>query len=91
MATVKLSTRVINALTNLIRRFFWRALDKDRFLAYVGWEKVSLPLDMGGLAIRDLQKVNESLPMKALFKVAQNSEAQWVKIVIAKYLPRSTL
>lgn len=91
MATERIPKKVLSALTSMIRRFFWGANDKDRFMAYVAWDKITQPLQNGGLAIRDLNVVNEALLMKALWKLASNSEAQWVMLVKAKYLPRSHL
>lgn len=91
MATERIPKKVLSALTSMIRRFFWGANDKDIFMAYVAWDKITQPLQNGGLAIRDLNVVNEALLMKALWKLASNSEAQWVMLVKVKYLPCSHL
>lgn len=50
-----------------------------------------MPKGMGGLAIRDLEKVNQALLLKALWKLASNAESQWVKLVRAKYIPNRKL
>lgn len=91
MGTVKIPTRIIKELTGLIRRFYWGATDKNRYLAYVAWDKITRPFKEGGLAIRDLESVNEALLLKVLWQVASGSKALWVSIVVAKYLPRSEL
>ncbi|XP_078153121.1 uncharacterized protein LOC144548322 [Carex rostrata] len=91
MATGKIPAGVLKELTSLMRRFFWGAMDRERFLSYVAWDKLSEPLDAGGLAIRNLARVNEAMLMKSLWKLAAGSEALWVKIVHAKYMPRSDI
>lgn len=91
MSTDKIPMAVHNEITRLMRRFFWGAMDKNRFLSYVAWDKITRPLAAGGLGIRDLAVVNEALLMKVLWKIASGSKALWVGIVTAKYLPRSDL
>ena len=66
MGTIKVPVSVTKDLTALTRRFFWGAMDKKKFMCYVAWSKITLPLQMGGLAIRDLNSVNDALLMKAL-------------------------
>lgn len=89
MATAKLPVGVIKAINALIRAFFWGKMDRERYLAYVAWAKVSAPIEVGGLGFRDIQTMNEAMLMKSLWRLATDAEDQWVEIVKAKYMPRS--
>lgn len=60
-------------------------------MAYVAWDKVSTPKGMGGLGLRKLEDVNKALVLKTLWKMAQGSDAQWIKAMEAKYFPRGAL
>ncbi|XP_078178780.1 putative mitochondrial protein AtMg00310 [Carex rostrata] len=91
MATSRIPKAVLDEITSMVRRFFWGKVDKQRYLAYVSWDKIMQPVEMGGLGVRDLQATNESMLMKFLWRMAAGSEALWVKIVKAKYFPRSDL
>ena len=91
MSTDRIPDSVLNKITGLMRKFFWGALEKDKYLAYVAWSKIVLPRGMGGLGIRDLAKVNDALIMKLLWKMASGNSALWVGIARAKYIPRSEL
>lgn len=91
MGTIKVPNSVIKGVNGSDPDFFWGAMDKKRFMCYVSWEKITQPLNQGGLAIRDFTSVNEALLMKALWQVANGSDAVWVQIVMAKYLPCSEL
>lgn len=91
MSTDRIPESVIRQITGLMRRFFWGAMDKDKFLAYVAWSKITRPIDQGGLGIRDLSRMNEALMMKLLWKIASGNSALWVDVVQAKYMPRSEL
>lgn len=89
MATCQILAKVLNQLSGIIRRFYWGALDKSRYLAYISWEKIMLPKNLGGLAIRDMGSVNQALLLKSLWHLAKGEELQWVKLVKAKYTPNS--
>ena len=91
MASAKLPAHVVKVITDKIIRFFWGKHDEGRYLAYVAWEKISRPLEMGGLGIRDLSVMNNAMTMKFLWRVAAGSKASWVQLVQAKYIPRSDL
>ena len=89
MSTTVIPVSVIKALNALIRRFFWGSGDKARYLAYIAWDTICMPKEIGGLGVRDLKVVNEALIMKSLWKLLTNSPTPWVQLVLAKYLPRS--
>ncbi|XP_078152638.1 uncharacterized protein LOC144547828 [Carex rostrata] len=91
MATTFLPQSVINTINGLVRRFFWGAGDKSRYLAYISWDTITKPKEEGGLAVRDLKAMNEAMLLKALWKIAAGSDAMWVQMVVAKYIPRSKL
>lgn len=57
----------------------------------IAWSKIAQPVELGGLGIRDLSKMNEALMMKLLWKIASNNPALWVDVMRAKYIPRSEL
>lgn len=91
MATTRLPTKVLHALTDLMRRFFWSKKEEGRYLAYVSWERITKPKMEGGLGIRDLAIMGKSLMAKYLWQIAAGEETLWVNIVRAKYLPQSLL
>lgn len=91
MATILLPVSVVKKLNALMRRFFWGAGDKTRYMAYISWDTITEPKDYGGLAVRDLGIFNEAMILKSLWKLATKTETLWVQLVIAKYIPRSEL
>lgn len=89
MATSTIPKEVLKQLTGLIRRFFWGKVDKRNYMAYIAWETVTLPVSLGGLGLRELANVNSILLMKSAWKLALGEQALWVRVVKAKYTPRS--
>lgn len=91
MATTMIPANVIKKLNALIRKFFWGKVDKQRYMALLAWEKISAPIGLGGLGLRDLSIMNKAMLMKMLWRMVMGSEALWAQQLRAKYLPRSHL
>lgn len=91
MTTTKIPKKVLHKLTGLIRRFFWDKVDKTRFLALIAWEKLTIPIGMGGLGLKNLETMNEALLMKMLWRLAAGSNALWAEQLRGKYLLSSDL
>lgn len=91
MATSKIPASVINEINSIVKRFFWGKHDKQRYLAFVAWDKIVQPIEMGGLGFRDLLTMNEALLIKFLWKLAAHTTSPWADVVRAKYMPASSL
>jgi len=50
------------------------------------WEMVSRPKDQGGLGIINTKVMNESLLVKWIWKIHQQPDELWYRILQAKYL-----
>lgn len=57
-------------------------------MAYVAWDVITTPKEMGGLGLRSLKETNQALILKTIWKIAVGAEAQWVQALKAKYYPR---
>jgi hypothetical protein len=91
MSSTFLPKGLIKQITKLIRGFFWNKNGSGRYLALVGWDKITLPKFKGGLGIIDLDCLNEALILKIVWKLAQQSDYLWAQVLTAKYLSRGTL
>jgi Reverse transcriptase (RNA-dependent DNA polymerase) len=91
MSNALLPVNSINHLTGLMRRFFWGKLDKTRYMALIGWDKICMPFEQGGLNVRDLKIMNEALVLKLVWQFAAGQDKQWVQIMQAKYCVKHVL
>jgi hypothetical protein len=67
-------------------RFFWRGAE-DKFKYHmVKWEAVCRPRKFRGLSIINTQIINECLMVKWIWKIYQQPDSLWARILRAKYM-----
>lgn len=88
MTIAKLPTKTIKELTSVMRKFLWGKLDKDMYLSMIAWHKICVPVEQGGLGIRDVATFNQALLLKIVWQLASNQDRLWVQLMRAKYFPR---
>ncbi|KAJ1689817.1 hypothetical protein LUZ63_013972 [Rhynchospora breviuscula] len=86
MQVLKLPPWLLKHLEGIRRRFFWKG--KDKCLGghcLVNWSKCCLPKENGGLGILDLQRQNQALLMKWLWKLKHEPTSVWSSTVQLLY------
>jgi hypothetical protein len=58
--------------------------DKFKF-HLVNWSKVCMPMEVGGLGVRNLIQFNQALLGKWLWRFANDGDAWWKTLVEVKY------
>ena len=74
-----------------IARFFWGKSDGSKGVHWTSVDKLCLPKLEGGLGFRDLHAFNISLLSKQSWRIINNPDALWVKILKARYFPHCSL
>ncbi|KAH9722591.1 putative ribonuclease H protein [Citrus sinensis] len=85
MQTTLLPSSVWNRIDKSCRRFIWDGNSKTPKMSIVGWDKVCLPKNHGGLGFKKLEAMNQALLMKINWGVISNSDKWWVKVICSKY------
>ena len=67
------------------RNFLWGGLVDDSKHHLVNWSKLCLPIQSGGLAIRNLRYFSEALLGKWLWRFGYERDALWRRVIRAKY------
>jgi len=67
-------------------RFLWQGAEEKFRYHMAKWEMVARPKDQGGLGIINTRLMNECLVVKWIWKIMQEPNALWFKILKAKYL-----
>ncbi|KAL3518416.1 hypothetical protein ACH5RR_021005, partial [Cinchona calisaya] len=63
------------ALAN--RRFLWGASENKKKMSFVGWDKVALPKQQGGLGIRKSRQANVAALAKLNWRLTEDKNSYW--------------
>lgn len=73
--------------TDCINRYFFRNKDPDKKGGnLVGWDNIYKPKNLGGMGLRKAEAVNKAMQMKLLWKIMNNHDSTWVRLITTKYL-----
>ena len=81
-----LPAKVCLALDKLHRDFLWGLTEEKRKVQLVNWSTVILPKDRGRLEIMEMQSRNEAYLAKLCWRLANEQEAPWARVLMSKYL-----
>ncbi|XP_026430320.1 uncharacterized protein LOC113326864 [Papaver somniferum] len=84
MGTFKLPSNLINQLTSIEKKFFW-GHKYNRDSNPIAWQNLCTSKDLGGLAFRDLEKLNLALLTKLAWRICNDSEHLMFKLLSSKY------
>lgn len=77
---------VYKKMDSIRANFLWQGTEQKFRYHMAKWEMVSRPKDLGGLGIINTRLMNDCLLMKWIWKILQESDTLWFKILKAKYL-----
>ena len=66
-------------------RFFWEGSGPKRKHHWLNWPAVCRPKDCGGLGLTNTKNMNIALILKWVWRLFQDDESIWHKLVVAKY------
>ncbi|KAI5000259.1 hypothetical protein ZWY2020_004848 [Hordeum vulgare] len=91
MSIFKLPMSVCDELTKMMRQFWWGVENGKRKMAWVAWERLSLPKSRGGLGFRDMHAYNQALLAKQAWRLLTTPDSLCARLLKAKYFPNGNL
>ncbi|XP_021811156.1 uncharacterized protein LOC110754404 [Prunus avium] len=68
-------------------RFWWANQENDHKIHWRSWEKLGMRKENGGLGFRDLLDFNLALLGKQCWRLINNPDSLWARILKARYFP----
>jgi len=85
LSFLKIPTKVLKMVTRIQREFLWGGVRGGRKVCWVKWRKVCQPRSNGGLGVRDVKLVNLSLLAKWKWRLLQEEQPLWKRVLVDKY------
>jgi len=81
----KMPKGVSNKLLRIQRNFLWGWGSEAKKIAWVKWEKICKPKEVGGLDIRDIRLFNVALLAKWKWRLGMEDKGLWKQVLESKY------
>ena len=82
MSFFKMPKSVEKELIKIQRNFLWGWGSEARKIAWVSWENICKPKEMGGLGIRDIGNFNIALLAKWKWKIMEYGNRSWIQSMV---------
>ena len=76
-------------ITSMIRAFWWGQSNGKNKMAWLSWDKVCNPKEMGGLGFRNLKSFNLALLAKQRWQLQTNTQSLVSHVIKARYFPHT--
>jgi hypothetical protein len=91
MALIKLSRRICEHITLMVRMFWWGSKKGERKTAWVLWDSMTMPKYMGGLEFDDIKIFNLALLARQVWRILTEPNTLSEKILKAVYFPNTDI
>ncbi|XP_019179021.1 PREDICTED: uncharacterized protein LOC109174222 [Ipomoea nil] len=85
MQSIILPVGVLKTLDRLIRSFLWGSSTGTKKVQLVNWDTVTLSKDNEGLGLKKLEQMNHAFMAKLGWRILQNENCLWIRLLKAKY------
>lgn len=76
------------SLNSIVSKFWWKNNESGKAIHWGAWSKLNAPKSEGGLGFKDFASFNTALLAKQFWRLQENPNAAWSKILKGIYFPR---
>jgi hypothetical protein len=92
MSMLILPSSLTDDIEKMLNVFWWGGESNNgKGIHLIAWDKLACPKVKGGLGFRNFEAFNMAMVVKQAWNIIQNSDSVMVKLIKARYFPRSSL
>ena len=91
MSCFKLPKGLIQDIERLIRKFWWGQRGDQHKIHWKNWETLCKPKTLGGIGFKDLEKFNETMLAKQVWRLLTDHTSLFYRVFSAKYFPNGSV
>uniref|UniRef100_A0A453I3C1 Reverse transcriptase zinc-binding domain-containing protein n=1 Tax=Aegilops tauschii subsp. strangulata TaxID=200361 RepID=A0A453I3C1_AEGTS len=81
----------MTGVSNICRQYLWGVENGKKTMAWMSWDKMTLPKSMGGMGFRDMRAFNQALLAKQAWRLLDTPKSLCARLLKAKYFPSGHL
>ena len=91
MSCFKLPKCLIQDIERLIRNFWWGQRGDQRKIHWKDWETLCKPKTLGGIGLKDLEKFNEVMLVKEVWRLLTDHTSLFYRVFSSKFFPNGSV
>ena len=89
MSCFKIPDSLCDKMTSMIQNFWWGRKRDERKMAWLSWEKLCEPKEVGGMGFRELKQFNLALLAKHGWLLQTKKNSLMYRVYKARYFPQT--
>ena len=91
MSCFKLIITLCNDIEQMIHKFWWGHCGNQRKIHWSKWSTLCLPKDLGSMGFKELQKFNDAMLAKQVWRLLENKSSLFHRFFKVKIFPNGTI